>query len=414
MPLILSFNLTLISSTGALVMQHRRYRSAALLTCFALALSPLTTLGTEYQLLGQVAGLAMLASASTVLLLPMTLRLPQLLLTALQLAGAATVYPEIIPFLGLSFLLYHSVSLVRGCERLRNFLKALGITAVCTAVLLNAGIFVLISTLLTQTAAGTRSSNLIGSQFPYYLTPEAFAYLWGFLAIGQFKPVRVVDIEVVFGLLLFASAVAVSVWYTWTRKPVACCFLVMAVVAFWLFGLRSDFGLYKLAMYIQPFLLGTMSVAFASALNRWRGLTSRIPLATLACMIAGSGLASQLRYVNASLGVSGGGLAGIPLASSKGLISALKRIGNKGPHAPTLSTTTNTALAKIIAYYDNPIYFAAQDALAVISPASSGLQLESVHFDVQTPSERFFPAAASRILQGRVRHARIGFLPMVF
>src|SRR5262249_13662207 len=54
MPVILAFHMTLISSVAALVLQSRKFRRAALLAACGLAFSALVTLGTLYQLFGQV------------------------------------------------------------------------------------------------------------------------------------------------------------------------------------------------------------------------------------------------------------------------------------------------------------------------------------------------------------------------
>ena len=56
MSYILALQVVLISASGALVCQTRRYALAALLTCALLALSALMSLGTLYQRSGRLAG----------------------------------------------------------------------------------------------------------------------------------------------------------------------------------------------------------------------------------------------------------------------------------------------------------------------------------------------------------------------
>src|SRR5262249_46955031 len=115
MPLILAFHLVLVSAAGALVFRSAEDAQPAWWTCALLTLSALTTLGTLYQLIAQVAGLALLAGCVTVLL-----RIPHDLdrvaaarygfLAALLVSALLVVYPEIFPFLVLAFLAHLAVT----------------------------------------------------------------------------------------------------------------------------------------------------------------------------------------------------------------------------------------------------------------------------------------------------------------
>src|SRR5207248_2972390 len=57
MPLILALHLALVAAAGALVLQNRKCRRAALLTCILLSVSASGILGAVYQLLAQVGGI---------------------------------------------------------------------------------------------------------------------------------------------------------------------------------------------------------------------------------------------------------------------------------------------------------------------------------------------------------------------
>ena len=103
MPTILAFQLSMIGAAGALVMQSRKYRRSALLACFCMSISALVTFGSVYQLFAQVAGLAGLCAAATVLMrrfagAPRSERL----LAGLLLASLGLIYPEVLPFLAIS------------------------------------------------------------------------------------------------------------------------------------------------------------------------------------------------------------------------------------------------------------------------------------------------------------------------
>ena len=72
MPVIVGLGLIQISSTAALVLHRGRWRRRALITTALLAASPLFMLGTLYQLIAQVGGLALVLAATAFL----TQRLP--------------------------------------------------------------------------------------------------------------------------------------------------------------------------------------------------------------------------------------------------------------------------------------------------------------------------------------------------
>jgi hypothetical protein len=361
MPFILALNLSLIASAAALVMQGKRSRSAALLTSFALALSALTALGTIYQLLAQVAGLGTMVGATTVLLRPLAFTPKRALFIGLLASGAAIIYPELLPFLALSFLLYHSMAVIRKKESLRPFLKSVGVMALCAVVLLNTSLFVVLFTIVMQMGATLGNIDISGSLFPYFMTPGAFAYLWGFLAIAQRETGPLVDVGAILGAILFVIAMAAAVRYVWKGRPVAYTLLVMEIAALQLFRMRSDFGLYKIAMYIQPFLLGTMSILLISAFRRWHGRSRRIILAAVACSVIAWGSVSQVHYTMLSLGRrAGGGFVEIPAASEKRLISTLKQTFEGRPQT-VVSATPTVIIAKLLAYYDGPVYFTAKD-----------------------------------------------------
>ena len=98
MPVILAFHIVLIAATAGLVLAHRKWRTAALLTCAILGASALVTLGTVYQLFAQVIGLGALAAASAVLLTSPVRQRRDLAYVSLLGAGTAAFYPEVLPF----------------------------------------------------------------------------------------------------------------------------------------------------------------------------------------------------------------------------------------------------------------------------------------------------------------------------
>ena len=373
MPLILAFHLVLLSSSGALVLQNRRHRKAALLVCLALGLSALNTLGAVYQLFAQVCGLGILAGTCTLLLRPARRsKFSEVVFAAMFGAALGMVYPEVIPFFGVSYLLYHAIHLARGRECISDVAKTLWPIALVSALLLNVMMVVTSFTLISQSQVVAFRSSIATILFPYYLTPAGFAHLWGFLAIGQAPVGFALDVGIIVGMILFVSTLSAAVWQAWRGEPVAVVCLVMAVLMIQLFRQGGDFGLFKLAMYIQPFLIGTLVVSWVDlSPGVRRSPASRMLWMLPLAILVGFGMRAQIYYTIRSLGEAGGGLVEIPNASSAGLVSQLRNL-HELPQGGFLSDTSNIVLGKFEALYYGPIYFT-NDMLQNIAAPPAGI-----------------------------------------
>jgi hypothetical protein len=363
MPVILSFHLVLIAATGALILQSKKYRRAALLVCFWLALSALITLGTVYQLFGQVSGLGALAGAVTVLLRrPGVRQKSELVLGGLLLASLSTFYPEVLPFLVLGYSAFHAIAILQGYERVRDTAGTIWPIVASWLLFVNVSLPVPIITLLNQSRA-VKPSGVVSGLFPYYMTPAAFAYLWGFRAISEDSRGILLDIGVVAGALLFSLAIFGAAWQTWRRRPVAIICLIMMILSLVLLRTRAEFGMYKIAMYLQPFLAGVVVLAWDDLRTRTaRGSYARALLFTGLALVIGFGARGQLLYTVRSLGLGGGGLVEIPFASREGLISQLKDLPPY--HDVTISDTSNVVLAKLESAYRERLDFLCTDFFA--------------------------------------------------
>jgi hypothetical protein len=360
MPLILSFHLVLIASAGAMVLRSRKYRKAALLTCLALALSALTTLGTEYQLLGQVCGLGMLTACCAVFFRPLNAcKRSEVFFRGILAGGMGLMYPEVIPFFVISFCLYHAVLITRGIESLKHALSSLGISALFAGALLNVMLLVTGLGLLGQAQIGLSPSLTTQFLFPDYMTPVGLATLWGFHAIGQTAVSGSLDLGIVIGGILLVLSLCAAVRQAWRGQPAAFPFLVMLAMALNLFRMRVDFGVYKIAMYIQPFLISTIVISFLQLRESARNRTALRRVYGLAfCALVLSGMRSQAYYSWVSTGTVGGGFVEIPSPSSSDLVGQLKRLQGS-QHSTWLSDSTNVVLAKFEALYLGPILFSA-------------------------------------------------------
>lgn len=356
MPVIVAFHLSLICSAGALVVRGRQTRLAGLVTCAWMAVCSLVALGTVYQLIAQVFGLALLAGAGSLLLQParrepLRIVVKRGALIAVFCAALGVAYPETLPFLILAFGLQHCLLLLRRRETLSSLACKVAVVLAGTILLLNNFADAVPNFLLNQAQIGLREigSNVL---FPFYLVPSGLATFWGFLPIAQPMGRPLIDLAIAAGAMLLVVAGAAVLWQVWRGQPSAAFAAVMLVLAVRLASLPSDFGLYKLAMFIQPFLLGSLVVAWFS----WRksmSVTARVlPIAVLAAL----GLGAELHYVrlSAERGGGGGGFVEIPRASSLHLVSQLQNLG-RTPHSPlVVSDTSNVVLAKLEAIYLAP------------------------------------------------------------
>ena len=127
--------------------------------------------------------------------------------------------------------------------------------------------------------------------FPFLLIPSGLATLWGFNLFyadgGALLPLGILCGA---GLTIFALISAI--WLGWRREPAAAVTTVMAALGIVLFMQNSGFGTFKLAMYVQPFLLTTTVLSSCLLL---RISTKRTPRALLVTAIVAGLIAINLR-----------------------------------------------------------------------------------------------------------------------
>ncbi len=374
MPAMLALHLTLISATGALLLQRRKYRPIALLACLWMAVSSLNTLGTLYQLMAQVFGLALLAGACAMVCTqhrPVTRRLNagRVVLSSILCAGLLVVYPEILPFFFLTVFLYHFALLVRKQECWKTLLRFTSYVTVGSVAMVN----VLAIGIVTETFFRMKNSGLVATPvanilFPFFLIPSGLAHLWGFYAIGKRLSGPFLNLCIVVGAILLLAVCIGALWHAWRGQTVAMMCLIMIAVGLRAFTIGADFALYKLAMYVQPFLLGTAVLSWFHVIERgqkkWRPVRLRkaVLLGPLA-LLMGAGLTAQVYYTQRSLGRVGGGFVEVPRASDSHLISQLVEMSRKAQPQAVVSDTHNVVLAKIEGNYmmPAPLFFTAED-----------------------------------------------------
>jgi hypothetical protein len=348
MPVIIAFHVSLISAACALVYQSRRYRRAALLTCFMLSVSALLTLGAMYQLIAQVIGMALACAVAVVLFRPYAnlgrnaaLRLG--ILTAFVVGALMISYPEIMPFIGLGFLIYIGVGVARRQWVIawRSLLYVGGTSVVLFLVVLNFYIFEFSDFLQRQFLAGVGVSEQ--PLFPYFLIPSGLSAFWGFQPFYFFPAEPFLSLGIIAGALLLAVGFFFALRYSWRRTPSAVIAFAMSAFGIYLFVRRGDFGLFKLTMFIQPFFIGIFVIGWLELSRRWRSRWQVIPL----LLIAGYGLVTQVFYVEISRGLNYAGPSEVPNGSAQNILTEFAHLIDTTQAAYYESDSNHPTLYKI-------------------------------------------------------------------
>jgi hypothetical protein len=266
MSVTIALHAGLVSTTAGLVLQSRRMRAAALLTAILLAMSALSAQAAVNQLCAQIGGLSFLAVGSALLMRPYgpmgwrTLARHSALLGVIM-AGMLLYYPEMTPFLGLAFAIYLAVGRVRKTAPAGpNLAIAAGAALFCIAL---ANTQIVAAVMHTTSAMGSSSTGeQVSSIFPFFLKPIGLPIFWGFSTFSFFWPEPVTSITIVAGGLLLLVVVPLVAWQAWRGLPAGILSLIMLVLAARFFATQSDFGLFKLAFFLQPFLIATIVVGW--------------------------------------------------------------------------------------------------------------------------------------------------------
>jgi hypothetical protein len=377
------------------------------------------SLGALYQLIAQVFGLGLLAAAAVFLLAPnpgpgRASPPRRALLAAILVAALGVCYPEAFPFLALAFCLYHSVAIARGKANWKALARLVALTGGFSVVLLNTYTGGAVSFLRNQIGSGAAHGAGSGILFPYYLVPSGLAVFWGFQPVGERTIYPVIDVYILLGICLLAAGAAASLWLTWRGEPAGTVAVVMLAVAARLFVTRSDFGLYKLAMYLQPFLLGAMTLAWFSlhrhGVGRARSMVRKAAFCAPIALIAAGGVPAQQRYVRASFVPSdaSAGFVEIPGATRDRIVTRLESLAAKPRREIVLSDSANMPLAKFESPYLSPSsqWYLSRDVYAV-SSADYPRILSNWYADLARPG---YAAAVTALLRDR----RARFVPASF
>ncbi len=317
MPTILALALAQLFAAAGLALQAGRHRRRALAAAWILAACPLFMLGTLYQLIAQVAGIALLLV--TLALLTRTWGtahrrdvMRYAMLPAFAAAALCICYPEPTPFLGLAYFGYLAVGFAR-----RRISPAIAVALIAyvmlgVVVLLRHNVISYVSTLVMQLGSATHVANLLLSLFPYFLLPTGFSNFFGWMPIAKDFPEPVVTLSIAGGMVLSLVLLWQVLRESWRLSAAALLLLVQTAIAAHLYRGGNDFPLYKLAMWMQP----TLAIALAGIVLRLR--SRRAALIAIA-LFALSTAPSAFHYTRASEGQIAGGMTELRFGSEFGL-----------------------------------------------------------------------------------------------
>ncbi|AWM37775.1 hypothetical protein GobsT_42080 [Gemmata obscuriglobus] len=305
MPVIAALNLALVAAAGGLATASAGRRAGAL-TAGLLAVSAATTYGVVQQLIAQAAGLGLLCVAVALV----TVRVRRLSAGALaRRAGALGVvftgllvfYPEVIPLLVGTCVALGLRDLVRRRLDGRHLAQVTGAVVIMTA-LMPAYLVGCVSFMMIQTGAAARSADWLKEMFPLYLTPRGPALVWGLLPLAGPEPEGAQSAAILLALALSAAVVTVAARGLWRGFAPAAVLAVSAALGAVLFVRGSGFGLFKLAMFVQPFLWSVVA-GWVVARHRTRWAARAAVAAAVA--LVGLNVRVQFWYVDQSRGLEG-------------------------------------------------------------------------------------------------------------
>ncbi len=399
MPLIFALGLCGACSVGALAMQAaNRWWAAAVAAAFLL-ISPLATFGAVQQLLPQVWGLG-LAAALLALLMRVELherpgaKIKDLIPIALLAAGIILAYVELASIVALAYALYVLSILVRGRIGLRALARLWLPAGVLIVLVLNTYLIRELYFVVGQSGAGLNGNRAEPPVFGYSLVPLALPGIFGVQTMPTSATGMGADLSIIFAAAAVAAVVGVSF--------VGLCRGIGAAVVLVAFGLLavvlalhvSDFGLYKLYMYIQPFLAATLAIWVAKITRKWvLGLVSVALVALIALQ-----LPILHSYVKHSIDP-----IDLRNASSATLLPAFRR-DFAAAHEPVITVTENPTLGKIEASTvgSHPLYFISANLIGGLAGVSTNLHLSrSVVMEEQRASKALtWPQLSFNLLQG--------------
>jgi hypothetical protein len=360
MPVILAFNLCGASAVGALAMQVARRWWAAVLAAGLLLVSPLATYGVLQQLLAQVWGLGLVAALFALLMRPELHEgqgpgVRDVIPIGILASGLLLGYVELVPAMGLAYIVYLAVLGARK-QLTASALTRLWLPGVAIAVvLLNGYFFTELAFLRFQVTHGLSAASY-PPLFGYILVPNALPGVIGLQTLPPGNGAPYLDVTVVLAAFMLLGALVGSVVSARRGAAAAVVLIVEAALGMLLVLKNSDFGLFKLSMYIQPFLAAAIAIWLSGTIRRGVQAVA----AVLLIVLVAAELSGQRAYVKASRDPDD-----VPNLSAADVIPAFHSLVTRDP-GPVVSVTENPVLIKLeaVSAVGRRVYFQSRNVFS--------------------------------------------------
>jgi len=359
MPVVAGLHLSLLSATGAMALASPGKNSRSFVAIGMTAISSLTILGFLYQLIAQVGGLTLLIASSCLFLRTFYKRQNQNLSNklistipnALVTTALTIYYPEVLPFLAMGFCVFSLAYIIWKKELRTPFVTTNIITLIQIIILGNTNLFTCFNFLVSQAKGSVSKIDLTQLAFPYFVIPSGLPKFWGFLGLTEGKNEPTTSILICAAITIFAYYLIKVLPKSLQREsPSACVLLGQLLIALFLFYKKADFGLFKLAMYFQPFLWCSV----AENIHKFPKSKIGFPLFSLILI---ANIPIGLKYVDESTGSLDKSLGFVQISSATRthLITKLKNFfqdpNNK--NYTIVVPSSNIVLAKFTSLYSS-------------------------------------------------------------
>jgi hypothetical protein len=344
MPMSIAIAMCGACSTGALALQASRRWWAAAVAALLILVSPMAAYGVLQQLLPQDWGLGLIVALFAWLMRPELHRrasrssLPDIVVISVLGAALFVVAYEVAASFALAYVFFLGLLLVRRQVSWRALVLLWGVPLGATAVILNTFLPRALRYLNDYVLNFGTSSGFKGlPQFGYAVVPTTVPGVAGVqrLFVGPQSP-HMAAFIVVGALLLLGLLVAMTL--TAIRGAAAGVTLVASLALGTMLARNGNqFGLFKLYMYIQPFIAATIAVFLA----RLRDRRAFAAVAAAIVVTIGLQLPNLIAYVDRSTNP-----VDLPHASSTDLLPAFREALDTA-RVPVVAVTDNFALEEL-------------------------------------------------------------------
>ncbi len=379
---IASLQFVLIMSAIALMITtqkigaRKQYILVSLLSIF-----PLISLGSLYQLIAQVGGIALsigIYGLAIIAIQENGVKQNKIWIgLTISLASLFIWYPEILPFTLLPILIVTAHGWRHRLIRVDQIVKLAVFTTVFLLVFLNKYLLDAIQFLFRQSSNATFSNGpqeINSTVFPYYLIPNGLPSALGLSPFHKISNEPIASGFIILAVLLLFAIVfslrKLAKLNEWVTIP----FVIYLGAALILFFQKSDFGLFKLAMFMAPWLVMILFNVYIIRTNS-KNKSYKPPMQVVSALLILVLLVNtQIIYSSTSV-YSRGGLQEISNATTNNLIGHIEKSLStyKSEMGNLPIDTTNQPTAKLFMSQAKgvPVFFPAANYMLKSDPSPS-------------------------------------------